>query len=107
MALSERQKRNAERNRRYWAEREAEALKNRITDEKEYDKRIRQIHQDMLNACEKEIESFYGKYANAEGITIAEAKKRVSQHDVKAFERKAAKYVKEKNFSIFRIKYTH
>lgn len=99
MALSERQKRNAERNRRYWAEREAEALKNRITDEKEYDKRIRQIHQDMLNACEKEIESFYGKYANAEGITIAEAKKRVSQHDVKAFERKAAKYVKEKNFS--------
>lgn len=99
MALSERQKRNAERNRRYWAEREAEALKNRITDEKEYDKRIRQIHQDMLDACQKEVESFYARYANAEGITIAEAKKRVSKHDVKAFERKAAKYVREKNFS--------
>lgn len=99
MALSERQKRNAERNRRYWAEREAEALKNRITDEKEYDKRIRQIYQDMLDECQKDIESFYARYANAEGITIAEAKKRVSKHDVKAFERKAAKYVKEKNFS--------
>jgi SPP1 gp7 family putative phage head morphogenesis protein len=99
MALSEHQKRNAERNRRYWAEREAEALKNRITDEKEYDKRIRQIHQEMLDACQKEIESFYARYAKAEGITIAEAKKRVSKHDVKAFERKAAKYVKEKNFS--------
>jgi SPP1 gp7 family putative phage head morphogenesis protein len=83
----------------YWLKREAEALKIRITDEKEYQKEIDQIYQNMLDACQKEIESFYAKYASAEGITIAEAKKRVSKHDVKAFERKAAKYVKDKDFS--------
>lgn len=83
----------------YWLKREEEALKTRITDEKEYQKEIDRIYRNMLDACEKEIESFYAKYANADGITIAEAKKRVSQHDVKAFERKAAKYVKEKDFS--------
>lgn len=83
----------------YWLQREQEALKIRITDEKEYQKEIDQIYQNMLDACQKEIESFYAKYASAEGISIAEAKKRVSKHDVKAFERKAAKYVKEKDFS--------
>lgn len=83
----------------YWLKREEEALKIRITDEQEYQKEIQQIYQNMLDACQKEIESFYAKYASAEGITIAEAKKRVSKHDVKAFERKAAKYVKEKDFS--------
>lgn len=83
----------------YWLKREEEALKHRITDEKEYQKEIQQIYQNMLDACQKEIESFYAKYASAEGISIAEAKKRVSKHDVKAFERKAAKYVKEKDFS--------
>lgn len=83
----------------YWAEREAEALKHRITDEAEYDREIKRIYQDMLDACQKEIDSFYARYAGAEGITIAEAKKRVAKHDVKAFERKAAKYVREKDFS--------
>ncbi len=83
----------------YWLQREQEALKIRITDEKEYQKEIDQIYQNMLDACQKEIESFYAKYASAEGISIAEAKKRVAKHDVKAFERKAAKYVKEKDFS--------
>ena len=99
MALTNAQKRNAEKNRRYWAEREAEALKHYITEEKEYDKEIRRIHQNMLDACQKEIESFYAKYASAEGISLAEAKKRVSKLDIEAYERKAAKYVKEKNFS--------
>jgi SPP1 gp7 family putative phage head morphogenesis protein len=83
----------------YWLQREQEQLKHNITDEKEYDKQLHQIYQNMLDACQKEIDSFYAKYASAEGITLAEAKKRVSQHDVKAFERKAAKYVKEKDFS--------
>lgn len=86
-------------NRKYWADREAEALKHYITDEAEYDRQIRRIYQDMLDRCQKEIDSFYGKYAAAEGISIAEAKKRVSKADIAAYERKAKRYVKEKNFS--------
>lgn len=83
----------------YWAKREAEALKHRVTDEKEYDKRIKQIYNDMLDACNAEINAFYGKYASKEGITLAEARKRVSELDIKAYERKAKRYVREKDFS--------
>lgn len=83
----------------YWAKREAEALEHYVADEKEYTKQIQQIYANMLDACQKEIDSFYGKYATAEGISIAEAKKRVSKLDIAAYERKAKKYVKEKNFS--------
>lgn len=37
--------------------------------------------------------------ARKEGITMAEAKKRAAKLDIEAYGRKAAKYVKEKNFS--------
>lgn len=99
MKLTKAQKRIAEKNRRYWAEREDEALRGYVQDEKEYDRQIQRIYQSQLDAIQKEINSFYGKYASKEGITIAEAKKRVSKLDIAEYERKAAKYVKEKNFS--------
>lgn len=83
----------------YWAEREAEALKHYVQDEKEYDRQIRQIYTDMLDGIQSEINSFYGKYAWKEGISISEAKKRATQLDIAEYERKAAKYVREKNFS--------
>ena len=83
----------------YWAKREAEQLRHNITDEAEYDKQIARIYSDMLDACQSEINAFYGKYAAQEGITIAEAKKRVSKLDIAAYERKAQRYVKEKDFS--------
>ena len=85
--------------RKYWREREEAALQSYIKNEAEYDKEVKKIYQNQLNAIQTEINAFYGKYAKAEGITIAEAKKRVSQHDVKAFESKAAKYVKDRDFS--------
>lgn len=52
-----------------------------------------------MDQVQKEINGFYAKYAKAEGITISEARKRVSEADIKAYERKAAKYVKDKDFS--------
>lgn len=83
----------------YWQRREAEALKHRITDEKEYDRQIKRIYSNMLDNCQKEINAFYGKYAAKEGITIAEAKKRVKKADIAEFERKAKRYVRDKDFS--------
>ena len=83
----------------YWKKREEEALKHYITDEAEYKKHIDGIYDYLLDQIEKEINGFYTKYANAEGITMAEAKKRVSKLDIEAYERKAEKYVKNKDFS--------
>lgn len=79
----------------YWRKREEEALQKYKKSEKEYDKEINRIYSDMLDACNKEINAFYGKYADKEGITLAEAKKRVSKLDIAEYERKAAKYVKD------------
>ena len=83
----------------YWAKREAEALKHRVTDEAEYDKRIKQIYTGMLDSVQAQIDAFYGRYASKEGITLAEAKKRISQLDIEAYERKAKRYVADKDFS--------
>ena len=83
----------------YWRNRETEQRKYDIKDEQEYRKHIEEIYQNMIDEIEKEINGFYGKYARKEGITMAEAKKRAAKADIEALGRKAAKYVKEKNFS--------
>ena len=79
----------------YWRQREEEALRKYKKSEAEYDKEIERIYRDMLDGCEREINAFYGKYAKAEGISIAEAKKRVKTADIKEFERKAVRYVRD------------
>lgn len=99
MALTEGQKKAAEKNRKYWEQRELEQKKHNITEEKEYSKHLNKIYEDMLDNVQKEIDAFYGKYAKAEGISLSEAKKRVSQLDIEAYERKAKRYVENKDFS--------
>lgn len=83
----------------YWKLREGEQIKHYITEEAEYQKHINDIYDYMMDQIQKEINGFYVKYARKEGITLSEAKKRVSKIDIEAYGRKAAKYVKEKNFS--------
>jgi SPP1 gp7 family putative phage head morphogenesis protein len=79
----------------YWKKREEKQLELYIKNEVDYDKKINRIYTDMLDGVQMQINSFYGKYATKEGITLAEAKKRVTELDIKAYERKAAKYVKD------------
>ena len=83
----------------YWRKRETAQRKKNIKNEAEYQKKIDEIYEYMLRNIQKEINSFYAKYAREEGISIADAKKRVSQLDIKAYERKAKKYVKNRDFS--------
>lgn len=83
----------------YWNKRESEALKHYIKDEQEYQRQLNDIYRNMLDNCQKEIDAFYAKYAAKENISISEAKKRVSKLDIAAYERKAKKYVKDKDFS--------
>lgn len=83
----------------YWKKREADALKNYQKDEEAYYEEIQEIYADMIERIQKEIDSFYIKYAVKEDISMAEAKKRVSQLDIKAYARKAKKYVRNRDFS--------
>lgn len=62
----------------YWKNREKEAKKHNIQEEAEYNRKIKEIYANMMDEINKEINGFYTKYAAKEGITMAEAKKRVS-----------------------------
>ena len=79
----------------YWAKREAENLAKYQKKEATYDKEIERIYENMLDGVQKEINGFYVRYADKEGITLAEAKKRVSQLDIAAYEKKAKRYVED------------
>lgn len=85
--------------RTYWKLREEAQLKRYIAEEAEYQRHIGGIYDYMMDQIQKEINGFYTKYAKKEGITLSEAKKRVSKLDMEEYGRKAAKYVKEKDFS--------
>lgn len=83
----------------YWKDREEKARQQTIKDEEERIKEIEEIYKRMFDEIQRDIDSFFAKYAADEGISIAEAKKRVSKLDMEEFERKAKEYVKNKDFS--------
>lgn len=83
----------------YWRKREREWKKADLRDEAKYIQEIQDIYSTMLNQINKEIESFFVRYSNKEGMSMAEAKRKASDIDIKEYEKKAKKYVKEKDFS--------
>ena len=74
--------------REYWENRERNQLKHNIVEEAEYQKRIEGIYDYMMDQIQKEINGFYTKYADKEGITLSEAKRRVSKLDIEEYGRK-------------------
>jgi SPP1 gp7 family putative phage head morphogenesis protein len=83
----------------YWRERELDHIRFMIQNDQSAAERLRQIHNNALQSIQDQIDAFYGRYADRTGISMEEARKRVSRHDVEAFSSKAAQYVKEKNFT--------
>lgn len=83
----------------YWRKREREWKKADLKDEAEYIQEIQDIYSTMLTQINKEIESFFVRYSNKEGMSMAEAKRMASDIDIKEYKKKAKKYVKEKDFS--------
>ncbi|WP_181350489.1 minor capsid protein [Thalassobacillus sp. CUG 92003] len=83
----------------YWVEREKDNMKREEMKDQEVTERLKRIINQSLKEAEKEIYAFYAKYADKNEISPAEAKKRVSEMDIQAFEETAARYVEEKNFS--------
>lgn len=83
----------------YWRKREREWKKADLKDEAEYIQEIQDIYSTTLTQINKEIESFFVRYSNKEGMSMAEAKRKASDIDIKEYEKKAKKYVKEKDFS--------
>lgn len=85
--------------RAYWKMRERENLRRNKKVEKEYEKQINDMFDRLLADIDQQINAFYARYAKAENISMAEAKKRIAEADIAAYERKAKKYVKDKVFT--------
>lgn len=97
--LTESQKRSAKKNYEYWAEREAKQRVLNADEIEQQQKKIDAVYENMYRYCEQEINAFYGKYSDAEGISINLAKEKVTQADIDEYERLAQRYVQEHNFS--------
>lgn len=83
----------------YWRNRELEHIKQSVKNEAILTRRIREKYMESMNNIQKEIEAFYGRYADIEGISMYEARQRISKLDMEQYERKAKRYVKERNFT--------
>ena len=85
--------------RRAIIEREDKARELTIREEDKRRAYMRRVLFQAAGDINDRIAGFYSRYAKAEGITLAEAHKRVSAADVRKFEAAAAKMVRERDFS--------
>lgn len=83
----------------YFIKREKAWQQQQIKDDKKRMNEIKKRLQYAQDAIQKEIDAQWDSFSNGQKITRSEAMKRADEMDVKAFARKAKKYVKEKDFS--------
>lgn len=83
----------------YWRKREEQHIAQMIKDEKQMKKAIAERFQVAIDNINKEIDANWQRFAGKEGVSLSEAKKVSMEMDVKAFARKAKRYVKAKDFS--------
>lgn len=86
-------------NQDYWIERARRTIEEESKLDAEVLERVRQIISMIIQDIEKEIYTFYAKYASKEGVTIAEAKKKIGETDIREFEDRVKRYVESKDFS--------
>lgn len=83
----------------YWAEREAKHIEEMLRRHISYEQEIHRRYKQLWIKIESEIQQFYSNYAGREKISIEEAKRRVSKHEVQAFANKVKLYVQTRDFS--------
>ena len=85
---------------RYWEirRREHKHIQEQLKREGGYKKRLERLYRTAQEEIVRDIEADIGSFADAEGISMTEAKKRISKHDVEVFSEKAKRYVNERNF---------
>lgn len=83
----------------YWEQREKEWISSRIKKDQSYLDKMAERYQVLIGDIEKQVNSFYSKYALDNGLSMSEAIRKVDKFDVKAFEREAKRLVESKDFS--------
>lgn len=91
--------RTSKDSRTYWIERELDHARSVETDHKKIMKDIVKMYEDTGREIEKEINNLISKYATDKGISLSDAKKAVSEIDIRDYEDKARRYVRDRDFS--------
>lgn len=71
-----------------WEAKAQQWYKEDIAQDRINDEELRKAFQSMNDATRKDILAYYAEYARSEGVSMAEAKRRVSQIDIEATERR-------------------
>lgn len=83
----------------YWAQRERENIISIKKREKEFSQYVKSEYQKTIQNINLEIEKELHRYLESEKISMADFMKAADKMDVKAFNKKAEEYVKNKDFS--------
>lgn len=84
---------------KYWRERAERIIAVEAKKDDDVIDEVRSITNSTMSQLSNEIYSFYAKYADAEGISVDAAKKKIQKTDIKELEDRVAQYVKNKDFS--------
>ncbi|UTT55159.1 minor capsid protein [Staphylococcus equorum] len=84
---------------KYWRERAQRIIAVEAKKDDDVIDEVRSITNSTMSQLSNEIYSFYAKYADAEGISVDAAKKKIQKTDIKELEDRVAQYVKNKDFS--------
>ena len=83
----------------YLKQREHEFAKIKLEEDAEIKEALIEQYRKSLGDILNTINAWIGKYAEKNGITLEEARKKISSIDMKEFQEKAKKYVEDKDFS--------
>lgn len=78
---------------------ELKHIEESLKDDRKYKRRLARLHRESLDNIRREINADIERFAEREGVSMAKAKKMVSKTDVEAYQSRARRYVKEKDFS--------
>lgn len=86
-------------NRNYWKNREEKQRQIDIKNDTNIAKKLDSLYEKLIKELNGQINEWYIKYANKNGITMAEAKRQADSLDIEKYAKLAAQYVQEKDFS--------
>lgn len=85
-------------NKTYWNNRDKERfeyIRQNLADDKAFNASLEKYYQRTIDAINKDIQSELQSFATRDGVSLAEARKKVSKADIRQFEAEAKKVVKE------------
>lgn len=85
-------------NKAYWNNRDKarfEYIRQNLADDKAFNESLEKYYQRTIDAINKDIQSELQSFAARDGVSLAEARKKVSKADIRQFETEAKRVVKE------------